>query len=408
MQGGVRNLPWLMQAAVVVMVLVNPLYSGLVARLPRSRFIPIVYRGFLVLTLLFFAGLSTTEGETRIWMGRAFYVYVTVFNLFVLSVMWSLLADLWRSEQSKRLYGVIAAGGSLGALFGSGVTALFAESVGAINLLLPSVVLLEGAVFAARRLMGQFQPAAEKASAAPPDDRAPQLTAAKDLHARPDRPVGGSIWAGIQALSRSPYLLGIAVFILLQTVTSTFAYVIQAEIVESSSAEADVRTSIFAQIDFFTNALTLILQTLVAARLVRWIGVGWALCTLPLVSGVGFLVLGASPTLMTLAVFQVLRRSSNYGISKPAREMLYTVVTPEEKYKAKNFIDLAVYRGGDALGSEIYKWINRAAIGIAGATAIAAPMSLVWIVVALFLGRRFKQGARAPADLPGQAGAGSR
>lgn len=384
--GGVRNLPWLFLGTLVGMLLIHPLFTTLVSRLPRRLFIPLSY-GFFAVNLVFFWLLfRSLPSAEDIWVGRIFFVWTSVFNLFVVSIFWSLMADLFRPAQAKRLFGFVAVGGTGGAVAGSAATAFLATRITPTNLLLLSVVLLAAASLAARQLM-QSAPEPETGGAG-----------------GADRPLGGGVLDGIRTVIASPYLLGIAGYMLLYTMTATFLYFQQAEIVEASFADRTARTVFFARIDLAVNTLTVITQIFLTGRIVRRIGVALALAALPLVCVLGFAAVGIAPTLMTIAVFQVLRRSSNYAVARPCREMLYTVIPREAKYKAKNFIDTFVYRVGDQVGAWSYAALGAFGFGAAAISMVAAPLAAAWLGVGLWLGRRQKELARlrpAPEKTPG-------
>jgi AAA family ATP:ADP antiporter len=371
--GGVRNLPWLFLGTLVGMLLIHPLFTALVSRLPRRIFIPLSY-GFFAVNLVFFWLLFRSLPSTEdIWVGRIFFVWTSVFNLFVVSIFWSLMADLFQPAQAKRLFGFVAVGGTGGAVAGSAATAFLASRITPTNLLLLSVALLLLAAIAANRLM---------ATAPEPE--------AGDT-AGDDRPLGGGVLDGIRTVFASPYLLGIVGYMLLYTITATFLYFQQAEIVEASFAERAARTVFFARIDLAVNTLTVITQVFLTGRIVRRIGIALALAALPLFCVLGFAAVGLAPTLMTIAVFQVLRRSGNYAVARPCREMLYTVIPREAKYKAKNFIDTFVYRVGDQVGAWSYAALGALGLGTAAISMVAAPLAAVWLGVGLWLGRRQKK-----------------
>lgn len=365
--GGVRNLQWLFTATFVAMLVAVPLFGALAARFPRRRIVPVTYRFFAINILIFYGLMSADIGGVHV--ARVFFVWVSVFNLFVVSVFWSFMADLWRNEQGKRLFGFIAAGGSAGALAGPVITIGLVGVLGPVALLLVSALLLEVSVRCVGRLL----------RAGGPENPAPVAEAP---------PMGGGFLAGIVEVARSPYLLGICCYILLFTTLSTFLYFMQAQIVADAFDDPAERTRIFAMIDLSVAIVTILIQCLVTGRLVRWIGVGGALAFLPVVSIAGFAMLAAAPLVATLIAFQALRRASNFAISRPGREMLFTVVAPEQKYKAKNFIDTAVYRGGDAVAGWAFAGLRGAGLDITGIAAASIPLALVWGALALGLGRR--------------------
>jgi AAA family ATP:ADP antiporter len=383
--GGVRNLHWLFTATFLAMVVAVPIYGWVAARWPRRVFLPVVYRFFAACLLVFLVLFQWEEAKPHV--ARAFFVWVSLFNLFIVSVFWSFMADLYSSGQGKRLFGFIAAGGTIGALTGPAITAVFAVPLGPVPLLILSAALLEAATWCIRALLGE----ADKVRTEAPDAAAP----------RDERPIGGGVLAGVTLLLRSPYLLGIALYILLHTTASTILYFEQAHIVSRTFTDSGERTRVFALIDFSVNALTVLTQLFVTGRFVARAGVGWAAALLPLVGAVGFLALALSPTLAVLAIFQVVRRAGDYAVSRPAREVFYTTVTQEERYKAKNVIDTLIYRGGDAAIAWAFEGLTAAGMGIAAIAAAAVPLALGWAALALGLGRGHERRIGAqPAPAP--------
>jgi len=370
--GGVNNLPWLFTGTLIGMLLVNLPFAYLVKTLPRSRFIPLAYRFFAANIVLFAVALYLADPEQTIWIGRAFFIWVSVYNLFVVSIFWQLNVDLFSPEQGKRLFGFIAAGATIGAIVGSAVTASLARHVAPMVLLLGAAVLLELAVFAAGRL-SRLSPSLHRH---PPADGAEE------------RPIGGSVLAGITHALRSPYLVNVSLFLLLFAITSTVLYFQQAGIVSQSFPDRGAQTAFFATIDLLVNTLTLVVQLFLTGRIVLWAGVALALAFLPALTIAGFGALAMAPTLGAIAVFQILRRAGDYAIARPTREVLFTVVPREDRYKAKGFIDTFVYRLGDQLGA----WGVAGLRGL-GATAaelalVAIPIAVLWLLNALWLGRR--------------------
>ncbi len=384
--GGVRNLPWLFLGTLIGMLLVHPLFTALVSRMPRNRFIPLTYTFFALNIFAFWLAFQSTGDEPGIWTGRVFFVWTSVFNLFVVSIFWSLAADLFRSNQAKRLFGFIAVGGTIGAVAGSSITAVLAEALRPVNLLLVSAAILGLSIAVALALMRA----------------APRASAARGAAATParDEPVGGGVLDGVRTALSSTYLLGIVGYMLLYTITATFLYFQQAEIVEASFTDRTVRTVFFARVDLAVNSLTAFTQIFLTGRIVRRIGVALALASLPLICILGFAALGAAPTLAAIAVFQVLRRTSNYAIARPCREMLYTVLPRDAKYKAKNFIDTFIYRAGDQIGAWSYTALGVLGLGVAGISAVSIPLSAAWLGIGVWLGRRQQKmaaGARSGA-----------
>jgi ATP:ADP antiporter, AAA family len=374
--GGVRNLQWLFTATFVVMLAAVPLYGALVARLPRRVFIPLVYH-FFVANLAIFWLLLTLDYERQI-VARVFFVWISVFVLFAVSVFWSFMADIYGSEQSKRLYGFIAAGGSAGALAGPALTIGLAPLIGATNLLLLAALLLEVAVFCALRLEVKSEVAASKAE-----------------------PVGGGAIDGLIMVVRSPYIAGITLWVSLLSVAATFLYFEQAAIVAAASDDPAVRTRIFAAVDLAVGLLTLAVQFLATGKLIARFGVGPALALLPVVFIAGFAALAAAPVLVVVVAFQALQRTANFAISNPAREVLFTVMARDEKYKAKNVIDIVAVRGADAAGGWLFTALRSLGMELRSIPLAAIALAGAAFALALALGRAQERRAGAPADRSG-------
>jgi len=386
--GGAQNLQWLFTGTLVAMLLLNLPFAYLVKRLPRERFIAITYHFFAVNILVFAVLFQFAEGAQAVWVGRIFFIWVSAFNLFVISMFWQLNVDVFSPEQGKRLFGLIAAGATLGAIVGSGVTVSLARHVPPTVLLLGAAALLELAVFSAGRL--------SRLSASL--DRRPRAEAA-------EAPIGGGVLAGVTHIVRSPYLLNVGIFLLLFSTTSTFLYFEQAAIVSGAFRDRAAQTAFFATVDLLVNLLTLIVQLFLTARVVVLLGVALTLGVLPALTIVGFGVLTVAPTIMTIAVFQVVRRAADYAIARPARELLYTVASREDRYKAKSFIDTVIYRTGDQVGAWSVALLRTLALGAAQVSFAAIPLAALWLVNALWLGRRKERLAAerhaAPAPIAG-------
>jgi AAA family ATP:ADP antiporter len=378
--GGIENLPWLFTGTLVGMLIANPPFSALVSRLAPVRFISWTYRFFMANLVLFLILFGTGPGEVNVWAGRIFYIWGAIFNLFVVSVFWGFLADVFSSEQSRRLFGFIAAGGTIGGIVGSALTSTLVEHLGRARLLLVSAVLLEVAVFAVRRLARITRGLHERSGA----------------HGA-DTVVGGGVLSGFAHAVRSPYLLHLTLYMLLFTILSTFLYFQQADIAKQSFTSRTARTAFFANIDLAVNVLTLLIQLVLTGRLIRGLGVALTLTLLPALSVAGFLVLGLNPTLWAVVIFQVLRRAGNFAVARPTRETCFTVVPREDKYKAKSFIDTFVYRAGDQVGAWSYAAMGFLGLGLAGISLAAVPISLVWLLNGLWLGRRNEALARTAA-----------
>jgi AAA family ATP:ADP antiporter len=378
--GGVNNLQWLFTGTLAGMLLLNVPFATLVKTLPRTRFIPIVYRFFAANILLFALVLHFADIAQSVWVGRAFFIWISMFNLFVVSVFWSLIVDMFNSEQGKRLFGFIAAGATIGAICGSSITASLASYAPTPVLLIGASCLLELAVLSVRGLSRQSQA----------------------LHARPHEtanlPVGGDVLAGVTHPFKSPYLANVSLFILLFAITSTFLYFQQASVVRDNFHDRGAQTAFFASIDLTVNIITLVVQLFFTGRILGMLGVGLTLAILPALTVIGFSTLALMPAVSTLVVFQVLRRSSDYAIARPTREVLYTVVPREDRYKAKNFIDTVVYRAGDQVGAWSYALIAMLGFGTPAIAATAIALATLWLFNGWWLGRRHDLiAAKAPS-----------
>jgi AAA family ATP:ADP antiporter len=387
--GGGFALNWLFLGTLAGTFLVTPVFGTLVSKFPRRVFVPAVYHALAASFVAFYVALSVLAGPQRLATARFFFVFVSTFNLLIVSVFWGFLADLFRSEQAKRLFGAIGLGGTLGGITGGAITAGLARTLGPVPLLLVAAGLFEVAVFCMGRLAHVYRV-----------DEA----AARAADGVPDRgvPPGSGALSGISLFAKSRYLLGIAAFLLLYTVGSTFLYLAQARIVRASFHDAGARTAFFAKADLTVNVLTALMQLFLTGRVLPAVGLGPALAFLPVLTAGGFLALGASPTAGTIFVVQVSRRAAEFAFVKPAREALFTVVSREEKYSAKSFIDTFVYRSGDALGALADRLVALLGLGPAGFAWAFLPVAGVWAWNALALGSRQRALARvreAPAGV---------
>ncbi len=406
--GGVQNLQWLFTATFVVMLAAIPLYGLCSSRLPRRRFVPWVY-AFFIANLLAFA-LATRTRPDDVWLARVFYVWLSVFNLFVVSVAWSLMADVFRPEQARRLFPVIAAGASVGGLAGPLLSGWLVEPIGLTGLMLLSAVLLAATLpgcawlFRWRARAGAGVGGAAgvgtlaHGDAAAGPDAAHHGGAARD---DPRHPIGGSLLAGLTLIARSRYLLGIALFVILLSTASTFLYFEQARLVAETFPNRTEQTRVFSAIDAIVQAATIAIQLFFSGQVARRYGVTALLTAVPLAVAGGFVLLAIWPVFGVLAGVMVLRRVGEYALVRPGREMLFTVVDAETKYKAKNVIDTMVYRAGDAVSA----WVKTGIDALAGHPAVVAVtgavLALVWGLLGWWLGRRH-QGA---ADLPARTSA---
>jgi AAA family ATP:ADP antiporter len=375
-EGGVQNVPWLFSSTFLVMLAATPLFGWVASRFPRRRFLPWVYYFFVVNILVFWGGFSYAihNDLSFVWLGRAFFVWLSVFNLFVVSVFWSFMADIYTREQGRRLFGVISAGGSAGALLGPLATIFLVVPIGFENLLPISAALLLFGVYCISRLRRWVESEHR-------DEITSTMATAK--------PLGGNPFGGITHVLGSRYLTAISIASIIASLLGTALYMFMAELVGEAFATTDERTRVFAFVDFATNAMTMLVQLLVVRHSVRYFGVGVTLSLLPIFSAIGFALLAINPAFLLIAVFQALRRAIGFGFSKPTNDMLYSVVTPEEKYKSKNFIDTAVYRGGDLIGI----WTVKAlwGLGFAGISLVMLPFALLWGAIAIWLGKAYRR-----------------
>ena len=382
--GGVNNLQWLFTGTLIGMLLLNIPFSYLVKTYPRAKFISISYRFFSANILLFVLALYAATPEQTVWVGRIFFIWTSIFNLFVVSIFWQMIVDIFTSEQGKRLFGFIAAGATLGAISGSVFTVSTVEHMAPGYLMTGAALMLEVAVFCVRRLSALSDALASR----PRNDR-------------PEMPIGGTLLAGFRDALSSSYLLNVSLFLLLYAVTSTFLYFQQAAVVGQSFQNRAAQTAFFATVDLGVNLLTLGVQLFLTGRILRRFGVATTLSLLPVFSMLGFGTVAALPTLSSVVGFQLFRRAGNFAIARPTREVLFTVLPREDRYKAKSFIDTAVYRLGDQIGAWSFAVLAGLGLGLTRVSFVAAAISAVWLVNGLWLGRRQEALARQQEAAPG-------
>src|SRR6266581_817565 len=329
-----ENLWWMFTVVLVTMIFANAIFSAIVSRMSRRRFIPIAYRFFILNLVIFFVLMQFMPPGKQPWVDGCFFVWVSVFNLFATAVFWGFMTDIFTNEQGKRLFGFIAVGGSLGGMLGPIITASLVHRVSTGVLLLICAGMLEIAAQSVRFFPAGFH----RDNSKPTED------------ATAEKPIGGKFWDGVTHIWRSPYLFGLFVFIMLYTLTSTWAYFQQSELTKIGFVDRAARTAFFAKLDLSVNTLTLLLQIFVTGRLMKFLGVTVTLLFMPVLSLFGFAAMGFAPVLPVLAAFQIARRASTFAFMRPAREVLFTVLRREDKYKAKSFIDTFGYRCGDQFG----------------------------------------------------------
>lgn len=382
MQSGIEAVRWLFVGTAVVTLAVNPIFGWLVARFRRLQFISATYLFFALSLVGFWALLTFAPEATGEVSGRIFYVWFSVFNLFSTMVFWALMVDRFSLEQSKRLFGVVAVGGTMGAMFGPWLAWTYVDTIGTANLILVAVGFLALAVLFAG-LVARLQP--ESLSEMEPDD--PDAPAQAPPVVSKEEVIGGSAWEGFRAVIRSPYLIGICVFVLIMAIMATFVYFTRLQMVEQMTDVMDEQTGLFAQIDFWTQFTTFLLQLLITGHLMKRIGVAFALALLPLTVALGFVGLAITGTFTALVILEAAYRAIQRGITRPARETLYTVVGREDKYKGKAVIDTLVYRTGDVVGAWSEGLLGRLGGGLVALTALVVPLAAAWAVLGLWLGR---------------------
>lgn len=381
LQRGIEAIRWLFIGTAVVTLAVNPLFGLLVSRTRRLVFITATYAFFALGLLGFYAVLVAAPQAIGEVSGMVFFVWFSVFNLFATMVFWALMADRFVFEQSRRLFGVISVGGTLGAIAGPWLASRLAEPLGTAGLLPVSATLL-GLAVAAAWMVVRLQPRRA-------EDAAVDATASPTVDER--AVIGGSAWEGLRAVFRSPYLLGISGYVLILTVIGTFIYFTRLQMVAAVGEDLDLRTGIFARIDLYTQVTTLVLQAFVTGHLMKRLGVHVTLALLPVTAVLGFAGLALTASLVTLTIFQAAFSAVQRSITRPARETLFTVVPREDKYKSKAFIDTFVYRGGDVIGAQVEGLLGRLAAGLGALVTVVVPLAVVWGALGVWLGRRQAQ-----------------
>jgi len=380
---GPDTIPYLFMGTFVVMLIAAPIFGWVTSRYARRVFLPWVYLFFISNILIFWAVFSglVTDGQDHVWLGRTFFVWLSVFNLFVVSVFWSFMADIYTREQGRRLFGLVTSGGSIGALLGSAATSLLVTRIGFHNLFLIAAALLLFAILCIRQL-GKWVVHEH-------GDHVNETAESAE-------PLGGNAFSGVTHVFGSKYFSGIAISSIIASLLGTALYMFAAQLVEQSIPEPDARTQFFSNINVASSFFALIGQMFIVKHIVKRFGIGVSLSLLPIISVASFILLAIDPVLGVVAFLTVARRALGFSFSKPTTDMLYSVVTPEEKYKTKNFIDTAVYRFGDVVGTWTVKLIM--GLGITGVSIAMLPFALIWAFVALWLGRDYRRQARALRD----------
>ncbi|QJQ95510.1 MULTISPECIES: NTP/NDP exchange transporter [Halomonadaceae] len=387
LRGGIDAVRWLFMGTALVTLMINPLFGLLVSRLPRMRFITATYAFFSFTLLAFYLTMTLTPEVIGITTGQLFYVWFSVFNLFVTMVFWALMADRFSLEQGKRFFGLIAVGGTCGAIFGPWLASRLATPLGTPALLLISIGFLLLALGAAWGI-ARLQPLHPRQGTG---THATSIVDEREL-------IGGSAWEGLRAVFRSRYLLGIAAYVVILAIMATFLYFTRLQMVAALGEDLDLRTTMFARIDLITQVATLVMQALVAGHVMKRAGVSVTLALLPLTAALGFIGLAIVGSLAALIVFEAAFRAVQRALMRPARETLYTVTSREDKYKSKAFIDTFIYRGGDVVGAQLEGMLGRLGMGLAAVASVAVPLALAWAALALWLGRTQQRIALAPPE----------
>jgi AAA family ATP:ADP antiporter len=372
-QGGVENLQWLFTATFVVMLIAVPLFGWLNSVVPRVQFVDWVY-GFFALNLLLFA-VTFALHDDSVWLARGFYVWISVYNLYVVSVAWSLMADAFDAAQAKRLFAFIAAGASVGGLVGPLISAFSIELLGQAGLAFVSAVLLLLALVLKRYLMAWR----ERGGAGRPGAPAAE---------NPRHPVAGNPFSGVTRVLRSPYLLMMCLFVVLLATASTFLYFEQARLVAQLFTTREEQIRVFGLIDFAVQAGALVSQVFITGRIAQRFGVSTLLAAVPALVCIGFIGLALAPTFAMLAGLMIVRRIGEYAFIRPGREMLFAPLDAETKYKAKNFIDTVVYRGGDAISAWAKSLLDMLGQGTVLVAIVGALCAAIWAVTGWYLGRQ--------------------
>jgi len=389
---GVENLPWMYTGTLIGMLLANALYAVVVARMSRRQFIPIAYRFAIANLFVFFLLMRwMPAAQERSILAPIFFIWVSVFNLFATTMFWSFMADVFAPEQAKRLFGFIAVGGSIGGIVGGLVTSSLTGKLSTGLFLLITAVMLEVAAQCVRRFPADFD---HSCRASVSDAGVSQKRPTKIE----EQPIGGKFWEGATHIARSPYLLGLAGFLMIYTLTNTWAYFQQSDLTGHQLQDRAARTSFLANIDIAVNTITVLIQVFLTGRLMKWFGVGITLVLMPLLSAVGFAAIGFAPILTVLATFQILRRAAGFALLRPAREVLFTVLRREDKYKAKSLIDTFGYRFGDQIGAWSYPLMRWFGLGLVGISWVAVPLGAIWCALGIWLGRK----QRALAEVQGE------
>jgi ATP:ADP antiporter, AAA family len=386
-QIGVKNLPSLFTYVFVTMLALVPIFGWLTSAVPRRKLLPWLYAFFVLNLFGFYAVMQA--GEQSLGVAHVFYIWASVFNLFAVSVFWSFMADCFKTDQAKRLYGFIAAGGTLGALAGPLLTSQLVQVLGAKNMMLVSAALLSVSIVAIFRIKAWLNTRPVSAS-----------ISTSNAGQNSDATLKGGLLSGIVDIAKSPYLMGICLFLFCFALLSTFLYSQQTLLVPAAITNSADRIQFLSYVDLAVNVLTLLIQVFAFGTLIQRLGILPLLVAMPLVSVLGFAALALFPGLWVLVVFGVIRRAGEYAVSKPARETLFNVLPPDQKYKAKNVIDTLVHRTGDTASIWLFDGLKKAGMSISTMTWLAVPVAVLWFVVSWYLGKAAGKMQRLESNAP--------
>ncbi len=403
---GMGELRWLFVVTSISSLVVVLLFGAVVSKLDRRKFIPIGYL-FIIACLFAFSallifdasaggGVIGSDAETSVarGVGYTFYVWLSVINLFVNSLFWAYMVDVFSLDQGRRMFAFIGIGGTLGAIVGGWSTTRISGMTESVYL--PAGLMLTGAALfgAAIMVMLSLDKSASRSEQSTLTARGGVTAGQQD-----GEQIGGSFWDGATAVATSPYLLGIGGYIVLLAISNTMIYFTQANIILDNTDTFSQLVGSFAQFDMLAQIATLITQMFITTHLIRRLGVGWTLTILPLVTVAGFAVLAVWPVYGVMAIFQALHRATRYAVARPARETLFSVVPPAEKYKAKPVVDVFLYRGGDVAGTGIDAALRTLGQAVAWVAAATVPLAAIWVALSIGLGKA--QARRATGDEPG-------
>lgn len=393
LSGGDNELKWLFLGTFLATIASSLALMWLSTRIKRRFYIDFVLVFFGLNLLIFYAAMSLIEPQSSefIWLCRIFYVWVSVFNLFVFSSAWSLLSDIFSKESSLRLFGIIAAGASLGSIAGSASVRYLVEHIGTSSFILASMILLCLALALKHAMISDIFTHAQVAHSRNPKTPQVSQTTSQNPLERFDKTIGAkNPFVGFSLIAKSPYLLALCAFVLLLTAVSTFLYMEQMRIIKETFSSREERVAVFATIDLVVQSLSLFIQIFLTAKIAKFFSLSALLSALGFVVSIGFVVLCFThPAFLPLAVVMSMRRVGEYALVKPGREMLFVPLSSDEKYKVKNFIDTVVYRGGDALSAQVESALF--SLGISVVLLVGAGISFVWGILGVFLGRKYQQ-----------------